>query len=305
MMKETKVKFPKFLLTEYPFDGNFFTNKDGHKLHYVDEGKGDVVLMLHGNPTWSFYYRNLIKYMHGDFRCIALDHLGCGLSDKPQDYNYCLENHINNARCLIENLNFGKFHLVLHDWGCAIGMALAEMWPECIESITIMNGAAFLSNEIPKRINFCRTSWLAKFLVLRLNLFAIGSSYMAVNYPMSKEIRSGYLYPYNSKANRIATLRFVQDIPMDSGHRSWNTLKKIGQNLGLLRKKKALILWSQKDFCFTESFLKVWIDSFDDAHVIKLNDCGHYVLEDSKALGMTAIRNFLLSTKKQNALSYC
>ncbi|MDR0351087.1 MAG: alpha/beta fold hydrolase [Puniceicoccales bacterium] len=303
-MKMFELNLPKYLKEEYPFYNNFFVNENGHRLHYVDEGRGEGVLMLHGNPTWSFYFRELVKTMHSSFRCVAFDHLGCGLSDKPQKYDYCLDNHIRNACDLTESLNFDKFHLVMHDWGCAIGMAIAERWPERIETITIMNGAAFPSKEIPKRINFCRTSWLAKFLILRFNLFAIGSSYMSLRYPVTSEVRKCYLYPYNSKANRIATLRFVQDIPMDPNHRSWATLMKISQNLHLLRKKKSLILWGLQDFCFTESFLQTWIDAFEDPHVIKLNDCGHYVLEDSKALGMTTIRNFLLRNKKQNTFTY-
>jgi haloalkane dehalogenase len=302
MVIRTKLDLPEFLRNEYPFDNNFFNDEDGHRLHYVDYGKGDAMLMLHGNPTWSFYYRNLIKSLSGNFRCIALDHIGCGLSDKPQNYDYCLENHIKNACALVEHLDFKKFHLVVHDWGCAIGMALAERWPERIESIIIMNGAAFLSKKIPKRINFCRTSYLAKFLILRLNLFAIGSSYMSVNYPMRKEIRQCYLYPYNNKANRIATLRFVQDIPMDPSHKSWATLAKIDKELGLLSKKKSLILWGENDFCFTESFLRTWINIFDEAQIIKLSNCGHYVLEDSKSIGIANIRAFLSNTLQSTNL---
>jgi haloalkane dehalogenase len=236
-MTRTKLDLPPFLRNEYPFDSNFFEDEKGHRLHYIDEGNKDIVLMLHGNPTWSYYYRNLIKELVSDFRCIALDNIGCGLSGKPQNYDHCLANHIKNARTLAENLDFGKFHLVMHDWGCAIGMALAERWPERIASITVMNGAAFISKDIPQRINFCRTSRLAKFLVLGLNAFAFASSYMSVNYPMSKEIRNGYLYPYNSWKNRIATLRFVQDIPMDPRHKSWATLSKIDEGLDPLGKK--------------------------------------------------------------------
>ncbi|MDR2735609.1 MAG: alpha/beta fold hydrolase [Puniceicoccales bacterium] len=303
-MTKAKLKLPQYLVAEYPFDNNFFEDENGHKLHYVDEGKGDVVLMLHGNPTWSYYYRNLIKSLANEFRCVALDHLGCGLSDKPQDYNYCLANHIKNARRLAESLDFGKFHLVMHDWGCAIGMALAERWPERIISITVMNGAAFLSKKIPKRINFCRVSPIAKFLVLGLNAFALGSSYMSVNYPMSNNIRRGYLYPYDSWENRIALLRFVQDIPMDRDHKSWETLAKIDDNLDILGQKKSLILWGQKDFCFTGTFLRTWTDVFENAHVIKLEDCGHYVLEDAKTLGTETIKNFLSSTCKPNIVMY-
>jgi haloalkane dehalogenase len=302
MMIRTRLDLPAFLRNEYPFDSNFINDREGNRLHYIDDGDWDVVLMLHGNPTWSYYYRNLIKELASEFRCIALDNIGCGLSDKPQDYDYCLENHIKNARTLAEALRVEKFHLIMHDWGCAIGMALAERWPEYIASITIMNGAAFLSKEIPRRIDFCRISPIAKFFILGLNAFAWSSTIMSVNYPMTKEIQRGYLYPYNSWKNRIATLRFVQDIPMDPDHKSWRIMEKIGRDLDLLRKKKALILWGQEDFCFTESFLKQWTDILEDADVIELDDCGHYILEDAKMAGINSIKNFLLNTQEPDGI---
>ena len=129
----------------YPFESNFLELEDGLKMHYIDEGEGEVLLMLHGNPTWSFYYRNLIQSFQKKYRCIAPDHIGCGLSDKPQDYNYTLSTHIDNLEQLVNSLGLKDITLVMHDWGGSIGMGLAVRQPKLIKRLIIFNTAAFLS----------------------------------------------------------------------------------------------------------------------------------------------------------------
>lgn len=119
-------------MVEYPFLPKTLT-VGNHKLNYVDEGQGNVLLFLHGNPTWSFYYRNLISHFSKTHRCIALDNIGCGLSDKPQDYKYTLENHIQNATKLVDTLNLKNITLVVHDWGGAIGFGYATRFPQNIK----------------------------------------------------------------------------------------------------------------------------------------------------------------------------
>ena len=143
------------LEAHYPFRSHFL-RLDGHSLHYVDEGAGQPILMLHGNPTWSFYYRNLIRGFSQKFRTIVPDHMGCGLSDKPQDYDYSLETHIQNAYQLIKFLDLKKIILIVHDWGGAIGFGLVTRYPELFDRIVILNTAAYPSVHIPQRINLLR-----------------------------------------------------------------------------------------------------------------------------------------------------
>jgi haloalkane dehalogenase len=126
------VNIPSELKQEYPFSSHFSSMKN-HKLHYIDEGSGDAILMVHGNPTWSFFYRNLAKHFSKNFRVVVPDHLGCGLSDKPQDYEYTLKNHIDNLEKLVLELGLTNITLVLHDWGGAIGMGLATRNPQLIK----------------------------------------------------------------------------------------------------------------------------------------------------------------------------
>ncbi|MDR2812895.1 MAG: alpha/beta fold hydrolase [Puniceicoccales bacterium] len=295
---------PQNLREVYPFKNHFLDMGEGNRIHYVDEGEGDAVVMLHGNPTWSFYYRNLIKNLRSTFRCIAIDHMGCGFSDKPQQYTYHLADHIANVRKVIEHLKLGHFHLVMHDWGCAIGMALAERWPERIESLTIMNGAAFHASQIPVRIAICKLPLIGSLLIRGLNVFVRGANFMAVEKGLDPVTAEGYCFPYDSWANRIALKSFVADIPLHSKHPSWETLTQIEDALFLLSQKKILILWGDRDFCFTEWFLEEWKKFFHGARVIRYEDAGHYVLEDMDNEAIGTIRDFMVRAKKPDVFLY-
>ena len=138
------VAIPESLKKEYPFSSHYLKLQDGLKLHYVDEGNGSPIVMLHGNPTWSFFYRNLIKHFSGSNRVVVPDHMGMGLSDKPQDYQYTLENHINNLETLIANLGLEDITLVVHYWGGAIGFGYATRNLEKVKKVVIMNTALLL-----------------------------------------------------------------------------------------------------------------------------------------------------------------
>jgi hypothetical protein len=141
---------------EYPFESHWF-EVDGRTLHYVDEGHGPVLLMVHGNPTWSFAWRRLVKDLSRDFRVIAIDHLGCGFSEKPQDRDvYTLDGHIRRLMTLVSLLDLRQITLFAHDWGGAIGMGCAGRTAERFQRFVLMNTGAFRSQAIPFRISLCR-----------------------------------------------------------------------------------------------------------------------------------------------------
>jgi len=274
----------------YPFEGKYI-DVNGHKLHYVDEGQGHPVIMLHGNPTWSFFYRNVVKGLQGNYRCIVPDHIGCGLSDKPQDFEYTLENHVSNVIKLINELKIDKFSLVVHDWGGAIGMGVATAMPDKVMSMTLMNTAAFKSKDIPFTIGLCKLPLIGEPMVRAFNAFAWPATFMAVEKKLDADIKEGYLYPYNNYSNRIATAQFVKDIPLHSGHRSWSKLDSIEQGLKDVKCPK-LFIWGAKDFCFNMKFLKRWKDFYPDDKYIVYEDAGHYVLEDERDNCVKEIGNF-------------
>ncbi|MGF1450816.1 MAG: alpha/beta fold hydrolase [Opitutales bacterium] len=286
---------PDSLSELYPFTPRQFPTLWG-QLSYVDEGEGEPVILVHGNPTWSFFYRDLIVDLaeHG-FRAIAPDHLGCGLSDKPQaGFNYTLGEHIDNLVSLVEDhLELPSFHLVVHDWGGAIGMALAARFPKRIRRIHILNTAAWSAPRLPKRIALCKTPIAGEWFARGLNAFALAATRMCTVKPLPPEVRAGYLYPYDTWANRIATHRFVKDIPLRPAHPSWARLKEVENALPQLRHQPMQICWGLRDWCFDEKFLDEWIARFPEARVERYPNAAHYLLEDAGEEIIPQIRDFL------------
>ena len=268
--------------------------------HYVDEGEGDPVVMLHGNPTWSFYFREVIRAFSKDHRMIAPDHIGCGLSEKPaaNHYSYTLQNRIDDLTAFLENLQINrKITLVLHDWGGMIGMAYAIENIEKINKIVLLNTAAFFppgKKNIPFRLWVIRhLTWLATPAVLGFNLFSRGAVYMASAKGLSNDVRKGLTAPYNGWQNRIATLKFVQDIPVFPRDASYAIVKQADRRLGALNRVPMLILWGEKDFVFDMDYLAEWRRRFPEAETHTFAEAGHYVLEDETDAVIDRIGLFL------------
>jgi pimeloyl-ACP methyl ester carboxylesterase len=264
--------------------------------HYLDEGQGEPLLMLHGNPTWSFYYRDLVRGLAGARRVVVPDHIGCGFSSKPWNYPYTLSTHIDNLEHLVvHHLDLKNITLVVHDWGGAIGMGLAVRRPERIKRLILFNTAAFLSTRIPLSIDLCRRPLFGPLAILLFNAFSRGALAYAV---MKKErltasVRSGYLAPYGSPRNRIAQLRFVQDIPVTDDVASYRVVADIERGLGQFAGRPALIIWGKRDFCFNDHFLQRWREILPGAEVREVEDAGHYVVEDAHERIVPWIEDFL------------
>ncbi|MCA9073510.1 MAG: alpha/beta fold hydrolase [Planctomycetaceae bacterium] len=279
---------------EYPFAGHVL-DIDGHAYHYLDEGTGPVLLLVHGNPTWSFAWRHFVRALSPDYRCIAVDHIGCGLSDKPQDYGYTLANHVSNLTRLIEHLDLRNITLVGHDWGGCIGMGAAVASPERFTRFVLANTAAFRSQAIPLRIAVCRIPLLGALGVRGLNGFARAAITMAAHHHerMTPAVRSGYLAPYDSWANRIATHEFVRDIPLKPSHRSYHTLVEIEEGLSQFVDSPMLLVWGERDWCFTTDFLAEWQRRFPNAEVTRFPEASHYVFEDAREEMLEDLQAFL------------
>lgn len=267
-------------LAQYPFQPRFMEIQ-GHQLAYLDQGQGVPVVMVHGNPSWSYLYRNLVSHLQGRYRCIVPDHLGCGFSDKPQDYPYQLHNHLENLEVLLDRLAIERCVLVVHDWGGAIGLGWAGRHPQRVAGVVVLNTAAFRANRMPLRIAVCRWPVVGEFLVRGLNGFAGAATFMAVNKRMQPEVARGFLAPYDSWRNRVAVHRFVQDIPMNPEHPSWATLVAVEQGLEHLQDVPMLLCWGGRDFCFNDWFYQQWLRRFPRAEARYFKDAGHYVLEDA------------------------
>lgn len=291
------------LREEYPFSGKYL-DLDGLAYHYLDEGSGPALVMLHGNPSWSFYYRNLVKSLSDRYRCIVPDHIGCGLSDKPGDecYDYTLSRRVDDLERLLDKLTIReKITLVVHDWGGMIGMAFAQLHPERIQRLVVMNTAAFhlpATKRLPLALRICRDTALGGLLVRGLNAFSLAASFVGCKAnPMPAGLRALYRLPYDSWSNRIATLRFVQDIPLAPGDRGYDLVTAVANGLDRFRDLPMVIIWGERDFVFDRHFLAEWQRRFPGAELHRFADGGHYILEDMKAAVLPIISGFLERTE--------
>jgi haloalkane dehalogenase len=283
--------------SEYPFEPHFLELGGGGAMHYVDEGprEREAIVFVHGNPTWSFVWRELVKAFRGEQRCIALDHVGCGLSDKPQDYPYRLAQHVANLERLIDELALERVSLVVHDWGGAIGCGFAVKHPERVARMVVMNTAAFTGGRCPLRIRVCRTPLLGQLAVRGFNAFARAATTMATEQPggLPPNIRRGVLAPYDNWRDRVAVMRFVEDIPLTPSHRSWTTLVEIERGLECLASVPMQLIWGERDWCFTPAFLAEWRRRFPSSQVRVAPRAGHLVMEDARDEVIGWMRPFL------------
>jgi pimeloyl-ACP methyl ester carboxylesterase len=285
---------PSQVRAVYPWTGQWL-DVDGGRMHYLDEGPRDapVLLCVHGNPTWSFYWRAIVAHFSRRFRVVVPDHVGCGLSDKPQGWDYRLVQHVDNLQRLVDHLDLEGITLVVHDWGGAIGMGVAIRQPERFTRFVVTNTAAFLSTAIPPSIAALKVPGLGALAVRGGNAFARAATIRAVSQPLSAEAKTGLLFPYGSWADRIATLRFVQDIPLAAKHPSYAILAAIDEGLEKLAGHPMLLCWGDDDFCFTPAFRAEWERRFPAAQSLHWSGVGHYVMEDAPDRVLTAMDAFL------------
>jgi len=280
-----------------------FTPQRLGRMSYLDEGVGEPVLMLHGNPTWSFYFRNLVLALRGTHRCIVPDHIGCGLSDKPTaaEYDFSLKSRIDDVEALIDSLDLkSKITLVVQDWGGMIGMGYAARHPERIARIVATNtGCTRLpaSKGFPWSLWLGRNTLLGAWLILNRNTFCkAAASWCVKRKPLSPEVRAMYLMPYDTPAHRLAVLKFVQTIPLKPTDAGYDILVKVEESVPKFAGVPTLLLWGMKDFVFDKHFLAEWQRHFPHAETKTWPDCGHYLLEDAGEEAVPEIVAFLKRT---------
>lgn len=274
------------------------------RMAYRDAGQGAPVLMLHGNPSWSYLWRHLIAGLTDTHRCIAPDWIGMGESDKPDDahYRYTLASRIDELETLYQHLvrEHGLpergLTLAVHDWGGMIGFAWAARHPERIARMVVLNTAAFLNPKgraLPWTLRLGRDSAIGEWLIRRFNAFARGALRWGTVRAPSSSARRGFLAPYDSYAARRAIARFVQDIPLDARDPAYAIVADTAQNLHLLADKPMLIAWGLRDFVFDAAFYAEFRRRFPRARAHAFDDAGHYVLEDAHERIVPLVRAFL------------
>ncbi len=263
---------------DYPFKSNYHPTPIG-RMHYVDEGKGDPVVFVHGNPSWSYEFRNMIKELSKTNRCIAPDMIGFGLSDKPLDWSYLPIEHARLMEDLLLSLDLRDITLIVGDWGGPIGLSFAINHPKRIKNLVINN-------------TWCwsvRNDWyyqafsgfmggpLGRFLIKRFNFFAKGFLPMVFGdkKKLTKETHRHYYMHLANPKERKGNWTFPKQIV---GSSEW--LGTLWDRIGVLKDKKVLIAWGMKDIAFRKKELDRWIGVFTDAKVVRYPDAGHFVAEE-------------------------
>jgi haloalkane dehalogenase len=305
----------------YPFASHWHEPGSGYgRMHYVDEGPLDssngrlpeTLLFVHGNPTWSYHWRRLILALRNRYRCVAPDHIGCGLSDKPRRF-LALSHHVDHLTSLVATLDLKRITLVAQDWGGAIGLAGALAAPSRFERIILFNTGAFPPRYIPWRIRACRIPLLGRLAVQGANLFSRAALRMALARQPRLEpaVAAGYLAPYGSWADRRAVYGFVRDIPFprrrvspklasESSPRriferrdSATCLAAIERRLPSLADQPVLLIWGMRDWCFRPDCLERFLEAWPRAEAHRLADVGHWVVEDAPEESLAFVERFL------------
>lgn len=291
---KTTPQQPVWLNTqEYPFSSHYF-DYEGVQQHYIDVGKGDALLFVHGTPSWSFDFRNVIKEVSKTHRCIALDHIGFGLSEKPKDYDYSTPQHAKRLTAFIQFLQLQNITLVLHDFGGPIGFRYALDYPQTVERIVVLNSWLWNCEDDPafKKLKRILKSPLLPLLYTNLNFsaqFLLPQSFGSKK--LSPSIHRHFTKVFSNKNERKGTLAFARSLLQDQ---AW--FEEMWHCMNLLRDKPALFLWEMKDRFIQPAYLEKFITAFAKTTVVRLEGCGHFPQEEEPRLVSAAIQEFMRQT---------
>ena len=276
---------------EYPFNSNYF-NVNGHQMHYIDEGQGETILFIHGTPSWSFDFRNVIKSLSKNYRCIAIDHVGFGLSDKPEFYDYSTQNHSWTLEKFVLELGLKNITLVLHDFGGPIGLDFAIRNSQLIKRITVLNSWLWSSEGDPKYLKLKRIlkSPLLPLLYKYLNFSAkyiLPSSFG--DSKLSTKMKAQFTRPFENRKQRNGTLAFAHSLLNDQEwfEQLWNKRPSISQI-------PILFVWGMKDPVLSNLCLEKFSEGFPNSKTVEIETAGHFPQEEQPQQVADAIRHFLI-----------
>jgi acyl-CoA synthetase (AMP-forming)/AMP-acid ligase II/pimeloyl-ACP methyl ester carboxylesterase len=284
----------------YPFPSRFITvgrgnaaGPQGHRMHYVDEGSGPVVVCLHGNPTWGFQFRNLVARLRPNFRVIVPDHVGCGLSDQPTGVFFRASDRIGHLEEFLDQLGVGRFSLVMHDWGGPLGTGLAVRRPADIERLVYFNTTLAEMDQLPGMIRRAASPMIGRLLTQHTMQFVKLLTSLGVVQALPEEVRRGYHRPYRTRGSRQAIWGFVRDIPFAPSHPTAALMDDMVARLPNLAGVPVKIIWGMKDPCFHPEILRRVAARFPAAEVVEIPTASHLVLEDAAGQAITAVDEFL------------
>jgi pimeloyl-ACP methyl ester carboxylesterase len=285
----------------WPYEPRWFETPDG-RMHYVDDGPrhGRPVVLVHGNPTWGFLYRNFIGPLtQAGHRAIVPDHLGFGRSDKPADPElYRIPRHVARLDALLESLDLRDAVVVVQDWGGPIGLSWAVAHPERVSGLFILDTFAGPQQNIPVPLRLFRTPGVGEALVKGLDMFVRGFLFRAgvVHHErLTEDVRRAYLAPHPTWSSRTGELVFPREIPASDTGPIAGLLARLNRGIEQeFRSKPARIMWAMRDPAFTPAVLEQWCKTLPDAPVTKLDDASHYLQEDAYERIVPQLLSFLV-----------
>jgi haloalkane dehalogenase len=276
---------------EYPFQSRFLDTPSG-KLHYVDEGKGPVIVLVHGTPEWSFSYRELIKALRGKFRCVAFDHLGMGLSAKPADGDYSVPAHAARLEYVIETLGLKDVLFVAGDFGGSMTIAYALKHPTYVRGMIFWNT---FCRDLMQDPHYSKPSkligtWFGKWLYRGLNFpvnFIMPRAF-GDRKKLTKAIHRHYKKPLDSWAHRVATYAFATELKNAS---LW--WERLWKQMDALKGIPILFLWGMRDQFIPHTELQLWKGQLPTAKFVEVQEAGHFVAEEATGRVLTEMEAFL------------
>ncbi len=280
----------------FPFQPHYFESSAG-RMHYLDEGQGPVLLMVHGTPAWSFSYRHLVRELSQNYRCIAVDHLGFGLSDKPNEADYAPKAHAERLEELIAHLQLKNLSLLVHDFGGPIGLSYALQKPESVNKVIIFNTWLWSLNDYPDIVRGATIagSWLGKLLYRYFNFSpkVLVKQAFYDKSKLTKEVHRHYTEVFPDAGSRSAPYAFARHL---LASRDW--YDQLWKQREVLQNKEVLVIWGQKDPLLPYAFLQRWKKTLPAAEFHELQ-AGHFVQEEKPEEAVSFIRQFLSKGVKE------
>lgn len=285
------------------FEGSFnfaphYHHVNGFEMHFVDEGRGEPIVLIHGDPTWGYLYRTFIPILSQHRRCIVPDHMGMGKSGTPRDpYPYRLRHHVANLEALLLHLDLHQMTLVLHDWGGPVGLGFATRHPDRIKRLVLMNTWAFApwpGGPLPRLLELIRSERGEKFVLEKngyLEPALVGTTHRPEN--LTKTVLDAYRAPFPTPESRLALLCWSRDIPVHETDPSYLEMKRIEEALVRFIGTPILLVWGMRDPVLPESVLRTWQRTYPQATAAEIEDASHFLQEDAPQRIMLCIAEFL------------
>ena len=274
----------------FPYKSRFL-ELNGHRLHYVDEGQGKHIVFSHGTPEWCFGWRDLIAGLRGQYRCIAPDLLGMGLSDKPADADYSVRAHAQRFEQFIDALGLEKFHLVANDFGVSIALSYAIHHPDKVEKISLFNGWMWPVKDDPHYGAPARMmrGWLGRLLYLQFNfpVNVIMPRAFGDRRTLTKAVHEHYKRALATPSERRAAYQFALELIDATPFWAWEW-----ENIDAIRHKPFLVFWGMKDTFVPPYELEKWSRCLTDAEIIRLDEAGHFAQEEAAGRMVEAMGRF-------------